>query len=419
MDKSFSAIYKTRQEDPFPEQFDLVLHYPEEDFTLSYEKVRWTIKEGEEEKKSGLRYGENPHQKAALYHYTGNQLTIENLIEITPIQGLSSDLKLLQSGKHPGKINIVDVDRALQILTYLPDEPAALIMKHNNPCGAAQNTSLTEAIKKAKEGDIIASFGGALVVNRPLDEEAASYINESYFEIVAAPDFSPQALRLLSQRKNLRIFRIEGMDKLSRLAGKKYLEFTSLVDGGLVLQNSYSTAIHGPGDFIKAVNERSGIQSESCREAEQRELQDLLFGWFVESGVTSNSVIFVKDGATLAIGTGEQDRVGVVKIAIQKAYRNLAEKLSREVHGSSYQELGEDSRKQVDETVAAAKGGLEGAVMVSDGFFPFRDGVDAALDEGVSAIAEPGGSLRDGEVIEACNEKRAALLFTGERSFRH
>ncbi len=151
----------------------------------------------------------------------------------------------------------------------------------------------------------------------------------------------------------------------------------------------------------------------------EAEARDLLFGWLVESGVSSNSVIYVKDEATVAIGTGEQDRVGVATIAREKAYRNMAEKIARSEYGRGFDLLDADSRGNVMERVRQARGGLEGAVMISDGFFPFRDGVDVALDEGVTAIAEPGGSLRDGEVIAACNERGAALVFTGERSFRH
>lgn len=419
MDRNFSAMYRTRQEDPFPDEVDITLRYPDREITLPYKKVSWSITEDGKTEERGLRYGENPHQKAALYRYNGEPLEIEGLGKMEPIRGLSSDLELLQSGKHPGKINVVDVDRALQILSFLKDQAAAVIMKHNNPCGVARGKNMVDAITRARQGDIIAAFGGALVVNRPLDEAEVLAIGDSYFEIVAAPDFTDQALELLSGKKNLRIFRIKGMDRLSYLAGRQYLEFTALMDGGLVLQNSYSTAIRSTKNFISARNERNGAVTETLREAEPRELEDLLFGWFVESGVTSNSVIFIKDGATLAIGTGEQDRVGVVKSTIRKAYRNMAETLSLHWFNAPYNSLCEADMQRIDQEVTKQKGGLSGSVMVSDGFFPFRDGVDAALQEGITAIAEPGGSLRDGEVIQACNERGAALVFTGERSFRH
>jgi phosphoribosylaminoimidazolecarboxamide formyltransferase/IMP cyclohydrolase len=283
-------------------------------------------------------------------------------------------------------------------------------MKHNNPCGAARADTLAEAIQKAFEGDLVAAFGGAVVVNRPLDMEGARIVADNYFEIIAAPDFEPGVQELLSRRKNLRIFRIAGMDRLAELAGKRYLEFTSLVDGGLVLQNSYTTSIRSTGDFLPAESERKPTDAEA---------RDLLFGWLVESGVSSNSVIYVKDEATVAIGTGEQDRVGVATIAREKAYRNMAERLARTEYERGFDLLDAEAQGKIMERVRRARGGLEGAVMISDGFFPFRDGVDVALNEGITAIAEPGGSLRDGEVIEACNERGAALVFTGERSFRH
>jgi phosphoribosylaminoimidazolecarboxamide formyltransferase/IMP cyclohydrolase len=399
-------MYREKKSEGFPDRLDITLHYEEEDLTLSYEKVRWNV--GGED--AGLRYGENPHQQAALYRRTGDEVLIEGVAELVPVSGLSSELELLQSGKHPGKINIVDVDRALQILQYLPERPAAIIMKHNNPCGAARADTLAEAIRKAFEGDLVAAFGGAVVVNRPLDMEGARIVADNYFEIIAAPDFEPGVQELLSRRKNLRIFRIAGMDRLAELAGKRYLEFTSLVDGGLVLQNSYTTSIRSTGDFLPAESERKPTDAEA---------RDLLFGWLVESGVSSNSVIYVKDEATVAIGTGEQDRVGVATIAREKAYRNMAERLARTEYERGFDLLDAEAQGKIMERVRRARGGLEGAVMISDGFFPFRDGVDVALNEGITAIAEPGGSLRDGEVIEACNERGAALVFTGERSFRH
>lgn len=415
MDKRLTAMYREKRSERFPDRMDILFHYDGEETKLSYEKVTWTV-DGEE---AGLRYGENPHQTAALYRRTGEAVLLEELAELVPAEGLSSGLELLQSGKHPGKINVVDVDRALQILQYLGDQPAAVIMKHNNPCGAARAESTAEALRKALEGDLIAAFGGAVVVNRPLDMESARIISDNYFEIVAAGEFEPGVLELLAERKNLRVFRVPGMERLGECAGRRYLEFTSLVDGGLVLQNSYTTAVRTASDFLPARCETKGTVHECGRAPTEAESRDLLFGWLVESGVSSNSVIYVKDEATVAIGTGEQDRVGVATIAREKAYRNLAERIARRDYGGGFDALQPADRERVMEQVRALKGGLAGAVMVSDGFFPFRDGVDVALNEGVTAIAEPGGSLRDGEVIEACNEKGAALVFTGERSFRH
>jgi phosphoribosylaminoimidazolecarboxamide formyltransferase/IMP cyclohydrolase len=157
-----------------------------------------------------------------------------------------------------------------------------------------------------------------------------------------------------------------------------------------------------------------------ARTPTEREYADMRFGWLVEAGVTSNSVMFVKDGVTVSIGAGEQDRVGAAVIARDKAYRKYADALSWSRHGMPYHLLeSESARADIDEDTASAHGGLEGSVMISDAFFPFRDGVDVGLREGVSAVLQPGGSLRDFEVIQACNEYDAAMMFTGQRSFKH
>ena len=156
------------------------------------------------------------------------------------------------------------------------------------------------------------------------------------------------------------------------------------------------------------------------REPTSKERDDLIFGWMVEAGVTSNSVLFVKDRCTVGIGTGEQDRVGVAEIARDKAYRKLADKYCYEELQIPYNNLkDEDKKKEIDARVAEEKGGLIGAAMVSDAFFPFRDGIEVGLDEGVKAVVQPGGSERDFESIEACNENDATMVFTGERSFKH
>jgi phosphoribosylaminoimidazolecarboxamide formyltransferase/IMP cyclohydrolase len=156
------------------------------------------------------------------------------------------------------------------------------------------------------------------------------------------------------------------------------------------------------------------------REPTDNEYKDLLFGWLVESGITSNSVIYVKDGVTVGIGTGEQDRVGVAEIARDKAYRKLADRYCFEAYNTAYHDLQDgDKKADIDARVAKEKGGLVGAAMVSDAFFPFRDGVDVGLREGVSAVVQPGGSANDYQSIEACNEAGATMVFTGQRSFKH
>ncbi len=276
----------------------------------------------------------------------------------------------------------------------------------------------------------VAAFGGAAVLNRPVDRGCARLMNSRYLEVVAAPDFEEGALEILTSKKDLRVFKIKNIDRLQDLAVKRFLDIKSLMDGGLVLQQSAQNAILSAKDFLPARTEHQGRVHAPERKPTARELNDLVFGWAVEQGVTSNSVLFVKNGVTVAIGAGGQDRVGIVEAAIFKAYRNYADSLSQELHHRSYKELqlaverkevSKEILRDIDKAAREAKAGLIGAAMVSDAFFPFRDGVDTALRQGVSAIAHPGGSLRDWEAIEAVNQARpkAAMVFTGQRAFKH
>jgi phosphoribosylaminoimidazolecarboxamide formyltransferase/IMP cyclohydrolase len=198
------------------------------------------------------------------------------------------------------------------------------------------------------------------------------------------------------------------------------VDFKSLIDGGLVAQWSFVPEARRVEDFVPAVTTYKGQEYKVKRLPTEREYDDLLFGWLVEAGVTSNSVLYVKDGVTVGIGTGEQDRVGVAQIARDKAYTKLADRICWEQHGKPYNVLEDaDARAEIDKEVADKKGGLIGSCMVSDAFFPFRDGVDVGLEQGVSAVVQPGGSMRDFESIEACNEADVAMVFTGQRSFKH
>jgi phosphoribosylaminoimidazolecarboxamide formyltransferase/IMP cyclohydrolase len=173
-------------------------------------------------------------------------------------------------------------------------------------------------------------------------------------------------------------------------------------------------------DLKPAECEYKGKHYKIDREPTPREIEDMLFGWLVEAGITSNSVIYVKDRVTVGIGTGEQDRVGVAEIARDKAYRKLADRYCFEAFGVGYNELKDlDQKADIDKKVTEKKGGLIGSAMVSDAFFPFRDGVDVGLGEGVSAVIQPGGSGNDYQSIEACNEAGAAMVYTGQRSFKH
>ncbi|MCK9239345.1 IMP cyclohydrolase [Desulfocurvus sp.] len=419
------AMYRTIQGDPFPD--DMTLRLGDQELVLR--KRGWTI----DGQRRGLRYGENPDQPAALYELVGGGLTLDGVAFRGPGQGLVSALTeehMLQAGKHPGKINLTDVDNGLNILQYLTAKPAAVILKHNNPSGAAwTDEGLATALERAFHADRIAAFGGTVVVNRPLDEDAAALVNSSYFEVVAAPEFSEAALALLRQRKNLRILRIPGLADLGTLAGQPFLDIKSLTDGGLVLQFSFRNRILCADDFLPASAQKDG-STYTARKPTAQEADDLLFAWAVEAGVTSNSVIFARDGATVAIGTGEQDRVGCVELAIHKAHTKYTDLLASRELGMSLYELklkaGNDPAlaarlADIQERTRAARGGLPGSVLVSDGFFPFRDGVDVALEQGVTAIAQPGGSIRDWEIIQAVNQAapQVAMVFTGQRSFRH
>jgi len=407
--------YKEIATDHFPALIEM--HFGEDSYqqVLQYEKVTWKIGG----KEQGLRYGENPHQPAALYRLKNGNLVLGDVKSVGPEVRLASDVKLLKSGKHPGKINITDVDSALGILRFLSDTPATVIMKHNNPSGAARRASLVESYNAAYMADPVAAFGGAVAVNREVDIETAREICQRYTEVVAAPDFTDGAMSEFEKKKNLRIMEIRDIERLQGFTVVPHLDFHSLMDGGMVLQWSYRTRVLTVDDFLPAETEYKGKKYTSDRMPTEAELSDLLFGWHVESGVTSNSVLYIKDGTTVGIGTGEQDRVGCARIARDKAYEKCRYRQALAVYGHGYDTLEAAEKAVVDEYVLDNRGDIRDSVMISDGFFPFRDGVDVGLSEGVKAVAQPGGSIRDYESIEACNEHNAAMVFTGERSFRH
>ncbi|NNM53226.1 MAG: IMP cyclohydrolase [Spirochaetales bacterium] len=414
--KDFRSAYKTILEDFFPKKMEITFSDDNQRQTLSFEKVEWVV-EGE---KKGLRYGENPDQEAALYRLVDGGLALGGVRCIQPGRWLVSDVELRQSGKHPGKTNLTDVDSGLNILRYLMDRPCAVIIKHNNPCGVAMGSTLFEAYHKAYFADRVAAFGGCVIVNRELDAETATQVLESYVEVVAAPSFAPGVVELFRSKPNIRVLEIPRMDQLGGFVGERVLDMRSLMDGGFVTQWSFVPRARTPGDFFEAQAQYKGQNFQVLRQPNDAEWKDICFGWLVEAGVTSNSVLYVKDGVTVGIGTGEQDRVGVAEIARDKAYRKLADRLSWERWQIPYNNLTDpDQKTEIDTEVQKNRGGLPGSVMVSDAFFPFRDGIDVGLREGVTAVVQPGGSVRDFEVIQACNEAGAAMVFTGQRSFRH
>ncbi|WP_297217399.1 IMP cyclohydrolase [uncultured Desulfovibrio sp.] len=424
--RDLKAMYKNVQKDVFPDTMTILLGEEK----LIYRKRTWTL-DGEEK---GLRYGENPDQPAALYELVDGGITCGGLRWRGPGQGIVSALteaQMIQAGKHPGKTNLTDVDNGANILQYLTDRPAAIILKHNNPCGAAwAEEGVATALERAFWCDRIAAFGGAVVTNRAFTREAAEMVAASYFEVVAAPSFEEGVVDILKSRKNLRIMELPGLGRLEELTASSFLDIKSLADGGIVVQKSFVNRILRNEDFLPAAaTDKNGL-SVAARMPTPAEMADLRFAWAVEAGVTSNSVIYARNGATVAIGTGEQDRVGCVELAAHKAYTKHADVLAFREHGLSLYELQQkaatdpaldEALQDIERRTREARGGLAGSVLVSDGFFPFRDGVDAAMKQGVTAIAQPGGSLRDAEVIMACNEAspQVAMVFTGQRSFKH
>jgi phosphoribosylaminoimidazolecarboxamide formyltransferase / IMP cyclohydrolase len=416
MPKDLKQMYKTIMDDHFTPQMEVSFVDKDKRQTLFYEKVSWVI----DGVNKGLRYGENPGQEAALYKLVNGNLALGDATTISPGKYLVSDIELLQSGKHPGKTNLTDADNALNILRYFTDTPCAVIVKHNNPCGAARAQSLEEAYSKAYMADRVAAFGGCIALNKAVDKATAQAIANQYAEVVVAPEFEDGVIDILGARKNLRVIRINDMDKLQNFIGERVIDFKSLMDGGMVAQWSFVPQTLSEKDFVVASTEYKSQIYKINRKPAKQELEDMLFGWLVESGITSNSVIYVKDNVTVGIGTGEQDRVGVAEIAVDKAYRKLADRYCFERYEVSFADLTDiDKRAQIENDVKKVNGGLIGSAMVSDAFFPFRDGIDVGLNQGVKAVVQPGGSLNDYQSIEACNENEATMVYTGQRSFKH
>ena len=311
------------------------------------------------ERKLPLRYGENPHQKAAFYVEPGNRAASVATAEVL-------------HGKELSYNNLLDLDSALNLVREFA-EPAAVVIKHNNPCGAAVGTTLEEAFRKAYEGDPLSAFGGVFGFNRELDEATATQITEPnrFVECIIAPGYSEAAFGVLTTRpswkKNVRLLRAGPLG-----APAHSLDYRR-VDGGLLVQ----ARDRGGDDF-------AALKVVTKRPPSAEELADLRFAWLVGKHVKSNAIVLAKGGKVLGVGAGQMSRVDSVHLA---------------------------GRKAAD--------GARGSVMASDAFFPFRDNVDAAAKLGVTAIVQPGGSMRDAESITACDEHGLAMIFTGVRHFRH
>jgi phosphoribosylaminoimidazolecarboxamide formyltransferase/IMP cyclohydrolase len=310
-----------------------------------------------------LRYGENPHQQAAFYADASSPLggAIAGRPTIAGAEVLG--------GKQLSYNNILDLDAALGLCLEL-GEPAAVVIKHNNPCGVATAASCVDAYVRARDADPVSAFGGIVAVNREVDEALAALLVETFLECVVAPGFSEGARAVLGQKKNLRLVAAHG-EWAPKAGGHAWTVRT--VSGGALIQTA-DTGLVG-ARAAKVVTRRAPTAAE---------LTDLDFAWRVAKHVKSNAIVFCKDGATIGIGAGQMSRVDSVKIAELKARTPLA-----------------------------------GSAVASDAFFPFRDGVDVLARAGATAVIQPGGSVRDEEVIAAADEHGIAMVFTGMRHFRH
>jgi len=356
MSKKLRRMYRTKIEEEFPEEIKLVIGGEE----IVYGKAM------------SLRYGENPHQPAALYAPEAGALTV-------------GGMEILKTGKGGlSMTNVEDVNNSLRIVSYF-DEPACAVMKHVNPSGVAVRNAPDEPLKrtyaKARDCDGQAAFGSVVGFNREVDAETAEEIMSTYVEAVVAPGYEEGCMEHFEEKKNFRVIKVEGIYEASRFAGDPLypLDISVQTDGSMILQAPMLTKIRGPDD-LEFVTER---------EATPQELKDLIFSWYVCMNVRSNGVVLSKNGSTLGIGTGQQDRVTAVKLALEKTVG--------QGHGDE----------------------VPGSVLASDGFFPFSDSIELLAEYGVSACVQPGGSIRDKSVIKACDDHGIAMAFTGERCFRH
>ncbi len=312
--------------------------------------------------KEKLRYGENPHQQAAFY------------LGGAPRPGVATAKQV--QGKELSFNNLNDTDAAFELTAEFTDQPACVIVKHANPCGAAVGKTLVEAYKRALSCDTESAFGGIVAVNRTLDAKTAEEIAKLFAEVIIAPKIDDAALKVLGKKKNLRVLVTGGMPD----AGAPGMTVRALA-GGYLLQTRDDKLY----DDVKVVTERKPTN---------REMADLRFAFTVAKHVKSNAIVYAKDGMTVGVGAGQMSRVNAARIAAWKA---------------------EDAARVAGDKQSWAKG----SVVASDAFFPFADGLLAAAAAGATAVIQPGGSIRDDDVIKAADEKGLAMVFTGTRHFRH
>ena len=328
-------------------QYDVIIHnYMKgtplsDEFSLTYEKH------------SEMRYGENPHQAAAAYKISGD-----------------SSNSVLNAKIHQGKKlsynNIMDADAAFSCLKEF-EETACVIVKHANPCGVSKGENMLEVYKQAFNADSLSAFGGVIAMNKQCDELVAEEISKVFVEIVLAPSFTKEALKIFSTKKNLRVLEVGNIKPREKL-----LEVRNVV-GGIIVQETDTSVI-----------QKQDLKTVTTTSPTDLEVETMLFGWKVLKHIKSNGILIVKDNTTVGVGAGQVSRVDSVDIAMKKSGENI-----------------------------------QGSILCSDAFFPFRDSIDKISNSGIKAVLQPGGSVRDDEVIEACNEHGIAMVFTGQRCFKH
>jgi phosphoribosylaminoimidazolecarboxamide formyltransferase/IMP cyclohydrolase len=315
------------------------------------------------EKVRDLRYGENPHQKAAWY-------------AVPAFASGFSRTSILQ-GKELSYTNLLDLDAAARIALEFT-EPAAVVIKHTNPCGAAIGSSPAEAYLRARDADSLAAFGGIVALNRPIDEASAHAIVSTFIEAVIAPSVDDAALAVLAKKANMRVVAADFTGLTTAV------DVRSILGAILSQERDLVSEAHRPWTSASLPD---GLRVVTRRQPSDAEWEAMRFAWRICAHVKSNAVIFTDASRTLAIGAGQMSRVDAVNVAIMKAQ--------------------------------AAGRSLAGSVAASDAFFPFRDGFDAAARAGATAVVQPGGSKNDAEVIAAADEQGVAMVFTGRRHFRH
>jgi phosphoribosylaminoimidazolecarboxamide formyltransferase/IMP cyclohydrolase len=304
------------------------------------------------ERSQAMRYGENPHQSAALYIPAGR-----------PVEGFAGARQL--QGKELSYNNLVELDAAWKLAQEF-SRPAAAIIKHNNPCGAAEQESLAVAYLKALACDPVSAYGGVIALNRPVDAATAEEVTKLFVECIVAPSYDAAAREKFTSKKNLRLLEMPPIAPASELELKR-------IAGGVLVQEPDRHEL-----------QESDLKVVTGRAPSEAETRAMLFAWKVCKHVKSNAIVFAREGQTLGIGAGQMSRVDSVKIAVMKAQTLLA-----------------------------------GSVVASDAFFPFPDGVEEAGRAGATAVIQPSGSVRDGDVIAAANRLGMAMVFTGVRHFRH